>query len=96
MVEYVCLSVECMSLESVVDEFPLFKERGEKERFLVVLGLLASRSVSLGKAAEIMAMSSQAFSTLLKSVGFKYSYLDDEEAKKELKTAKNLLKKRCN
>ena len=45
-----------MSLESVVDEFPLFSEREEKERFLVILGLLASRSVSLGKAAEIMSM----------------------------------------
>lgn len=85
-----------MSLESVVDEFPLFNQREEKERFLVVLGLLASRSVTLGKAAEIMAMSRPAFSTLLKSVGFKYSYLDDEEAKRELKAAKSLLKKRCN
>jgi predicted HTH domain antitoxin len=85
-----------MSLESVVDEFPLFNERGEKERFLVVLGLLASRSVTLGKAAEIMAMSRSAFSTLLKSVGFKYSYLDEKEAKNELKAVKSLLKKRCN
>jgi predicted HTH domain antitoxin len=85
-----------MSLESVVDEFPLFNQREEKERFLVVLGLLASRSVTLGKAAEIMAMSRPAFSTLLKSVGFKYSYLDEEEAKKEFKAAKSLLKKRCN
>ena len=85
-----------MSLESVVDEFPLFNDREEKERFLVILGLLASRSVTLGKAAEIMAMSPPAFSTLLKSVGFKYSYLDEEEAKKELKAAKRLLKKRCN
>jgi predicted HTH domain antitoxin len=85
-----------MSLESVVDEFPLFNQREEKERFLVVLGLLASRSVTLGKAAEIMAMSRPAFSTLLKSIGFKYSYIDDEEAKKELKAAKSLLKKRCN
>jgi predicted HTH domain antitoxin len=85
-----------MSLESVVDEFPLFTERQEKERFLVILGLLASRSVTLGKAAEIMAMSRPAFSTLLRTVGFKYSYLDGEEAKKELKASKNLLKKRCN
>ena len=40
-----------VSLTSVVDEFPLFREREEKERFLLVLGLLASRTVTLGKAA---------------------------------------------
>ena len=40
-----------MSLISVVDEFPLFREREEKKRFLLVLGLLASRTVTLGKAA---------------------------------------------
>jgi hydrogenase maturation factor len=41
-------------------------------------------------------MSRSAFSTLLKSVGFQYSYLDEKEAKNELKAVKSLLKKRCN
>jgi predicted HTH domain antitoxin len=84
-----------VSLESVVDEFPLFQEREEKERFLVVLGLLASRTVTLSKGAEVMGMSLSQFSTLLHTVGFNYSYLDEEELKKEVKAAKNLLKKRC-
>ena len=43
-----------VSLTSVVDEFPLFRGREEKERFLLVLGLLASRTVTLGKAAEVL------------------------------------------
>ena len=85
-----------MSLESVVDEFPLFKEREEKERFLLVLGLLASRTVTLGKAAEVMGMSLPEFSALLRTIGFKYSYLDEEEMTKEVKASKSLLKKRRN
>jgi hypothetical protein len=36
-----------MSLESVVEDFPLFHEREGKERVLLVLGLLASRTVTL-------------------------------------------------
>jgi predicted HTH domain antitoxin len=84
-----------MSLEHVVDEFPLFNGREEKERFLVLLGLLASRTVSLSKAAEIMDMPLPEFSALLRTIGFKYNYLDEGEIKKEAKASKSLLKKRC-
>jgi len=85
-----------MSIESVIDEFPLFTEREEKERFLLVLGLLASRTVTLAKAAEVMGMSRSEFSSLLRTVGFKYSYQDEAELKKELQVSKSLLKKRHN
>jgi predicted HTH domain antitoxin len=84
-----------LSLESVVDDFPLFDQREEKERFLLVLGLLASRTVTLSKAAEIVGISISEFSTLLKTIGFKYSYLDEKESAEEVKASKNLLKKRC-
>lgn len=85
-----------MSLTSVVDEFPLFEEREKKERFLLVLGLLASRTVTLDKAAEVLGMSRSEFSAVLKTIGFKYSYLDDEELQKEKVASKNFLKKkRC-
>ena len=85
-----------MSLTSVVDEFPLFEEREKKERFLVVLGLLASRTVTLDKAAEVLGMSRTEFSAVLKTIGFKYSYLDKEEIKKEIVASKVFLeKKRC-
>ena len=85
-----------MSLISVVDEFPLFREREEKERFLLVLGLLASRTVTLGKAAEVLCMSRLEFSAVLRTIGFKYSYLDEEELQKEVDASKKLLKKkRC-
>ena len=85
-----------MSLIGVVDEFPLFREREEKERFLLVLGLLASRTVTLGKAAEVLGMSRREFSAVLRTIGFKYSYLDGEELRKEVDVSKSLLKKkRC-
>lgn len=85
-----------VSLTSVIDEFPLFRERESKERFLLVLGLLASRTVTLGKAAEVLGMSRVEFSAVLRSIGFKDSYLDDEELTKEVVAGKDLLKKkRC-
>jgi len=80
-----------VSLANVLDEFPLFRERKEKERFLVVLGLLASRTVTLAKAAEVLGMSRVEFSAVLRSIGFRYSYLD--EALKEVDASKELLKK---
>jgi len=82
-----------VSLANVLDEFPLFRERKEKERFLVVLGLLASRTVTLAKAAEVLGMSRVEFSAVLRSIGFRYSYLDEDEALKEVDASKELLKK---
>jgi hypothetical protein len=43
-----------------------------------------------------MGMPLPEFSALLRTIGFKYSYLDEEELKKEAKASKGLLKKRCN
>lgn len=83
-----------MSLDSVVDDFPLFERREEKERFLLALGLLASRSVTLAKAAELSGMSRLEFSAVLRSIGFRYSYLDDDDALKEAGAAEELAEKR--
>lgn len=83
-----------MSLTSVVNEFPLFKGREEKERFLLILGLLVSRTISVAKAAEVLGMSRSEFSAVLRTIGFKYGYLDEEEAKAEVDAGKKLMKKR--
>jgi len=85
-----------VSLANVVDEFPLFKRRREKERFLLVLGLLVTRAITLAKAAEVLGMSRLEFSAVLRTIGFKYSYLDEEEAIKEVEAAEELMKKRRN
>lgn len=79
-----------MSLVSSVIDFPLFKRREEKERFLLVLGLLTVRSITLAKAAELMGMSRDEFSAVLRSLGVQYSFLDEDEAARELETAKRL------
>jgi len=84
-----------LSLASVVDDFPLFERREEKERFLLALGLLASRSITLARAAELSGMSRLEFSAVLRSMGFKYSYLDEGEALKELGAAEELAEKRA-
>lgn len=83
-----------MSLASIVDDFPLFERREEKERFLLALGLLASRSVTLAKAAELSGMSRLEFSAVLRTIGFNYSYLDGDEALKEVGAAEELAEKR--
>ena len=83
-----------MSLASVVDDFPLFERREEKERFLLSLGLLASRSITMARAAELSGMSRLEFSAVLRSIGFKYSYLDEDEALKELGVVEELAEKR--
>lgn len=83
-----------MSLASIVDDFPLFERREEKERFLLALGLLASRSITLAKAAELSGMSRLEFSAVLRTIGFNYSYLDGDEALKEAGAAEELAEKR--
>lgn len=83
-----------LSLASVVEEFPLFKGREEKERFLLALGLLASRTITLAKAAELLGMSRLEFSAVLRGIGFKYSYLDEDEVLREVESARELRKKR--
>jgi len=83
-----------LSLASIVDDFPLFERREEKERFLLALGLLASRSVTLAKAAELSGMSRLEFSAVLRTIGFNYSYLDGDEALKEAGAAEELAEKR--
>ncbi|MEM0161945.1 MAG: UPF0175 family protein [Thermoproteota archaeon] len=82
-----------MSLPVIVDEFPLFKEREEKERFLLVLGLLASRTITLAKASEVLGLSRSELSAILRTIGFKYEYLDEEEARREVAAGKELMKK---
>ena len=74
-------------MSSSVEDFPLFEKREDKERFLIALGLLASRSVTLAKAAELVGMSRSEFSAVLRSVGFRYSYLDEDEALEEIDAA---------
>ncbi|MDI6655784.1 MAG: UPF0175 family protein [Candidatus Hydrothermarchaeota archaeon] len=68
---------------AIIDKFPLFENYKKKEKFFTVLGLLFSRQVTLAKAAELLEMSREEFSKILKLIGLEYSYLTREEAHHE-------------
>ncbi len=82
-----------MDINATVVRFPLFKDYKRKERFFTVLGMLYSRQITLSKAAELLSMDKDEFSMVLKNMNLEYSYLTEDEAKKELKSAKILIEK---
>ena len=58
---------------------PIFADLEEKERFLFVVGALASRLISLKKAAEIMELEVEVLLKLLELMGIEFSYLTDDD-----------------
>lgn len=65
-----------MSLKEIIDTVPTFRTEEEKEKFLVVLGALSLRLISLAKASEVMGMDRDAFLKFLDAFGVEYSYLE--------------------
>jgi len=63
-----------MSLKEIIDTVPTFRSEEEKERFLIVLGALSLRLISLAKASEMMEMDKDTFLKFLDSFGVEYSY----------------------
>jgi len=47
--------------ESIVEQVPYFKDKAKKEMFIAVVGALATRLISLGKASEILEINSETF-----------------------------------
>ncbi len=82
-----------MDIDGTIVRFPLFKDYKRKERFFTVLGMLYSRQITLSKAAESLNMDRDEFSAILKNMNLEYSYLTEDEAIKELKSAEELTKK---
>ena len=62
----------------------------EKEKFFTVLGLLFTRQITLAKAAELLEMTRDDFSRVLKLMGLEYSYLSEEEIELEKKISEIL------
>ena len=62
------------SLKEIIDTVPTFRSEEEKERFLIVLGALSLRLISLAKASEMMEMDKDTFLKFLDSFGVEYSY----------------------
>jgi len=78
-------------VDRLVFNFPLFKDYGEKERFLKVIGLLVSHQVTFEKAAELLNMKLDELAFLLDKLGVEYSLLDSEEAELERDEAKRIM-----
>jgi len=77
---------------SVIERFPLFESYEKKERFFTVLGLLFTRQVTLAKAAELLGMSREELSKVLKLMGLEYSYLTEDEVKHEREASEALVR----
>ncbi|MGQ4914212.1 MAG: UPF0175 family protein [Candidatus Asgardarchaeia archaeon] len=78
-------------IENVIMEFQLFSKYTEKERFFKVLGLFVAHQISLAKAAELLNMQRDEFISILDKLNVEYSYLDKEEAQKEIATVRRML-----
>ncbi len=68
---------------AIIGNFPLFDNYEKKEEFSTVLGLLFTKHVTFAKAAELLEMSREEFSKILKLMGLEYSYLTKGEARYE-------------
>ncbi len=74
----------------VIEKFPLFEKYEKKENFFIAVGLLFTRQITLAKAAELLEMTRDDFSTVLKLMGLEYSYLNEEEIEQEKKISETL------
>lgn len=64
----------------------------DKEKLFMVLGLLLSGRISLGKAAELLSLRVDDLWLLMHRLGIKYSILDEEEVEEELDAYKRVFK----
>jgi len=62
----------------------------DKEKLFMVLGLLLSGRISMGKAAELLGLRVDELWLLMLKLGIKYSVLDEEEVEEELNGYKKI------
>ncbi|OYT28130.1 MAG: hypothetical protein B6U94_08870, partial [Thermofilum sp. ex4484_79] len=56
----------------------------DKEKLFLVLGLLLSGRISMGKAAELLNLRIDDLWLLMQKLGVKYPIIDEEEAEEEV------------
>jgi len=66
-------------LQNIATEIQLFNTLEQKENFLIVLGALTARLISLKKASEILNLEPEAFLQILDLMGIEFSYLTEED-----------------
>ena len=62
------------------------------ERLFLVLGLLLSGRISMGKAAELLGLRIDELWLVLRRLGVEYEVVDEEEAEEEIEAYKRLFK----
>ena len=60
-------------------------EYPDEEKFFLVVGLLLSGKISLGKAANLLELRVDELIEIMEKSGIRYNIYDDEEIERELK-----------
>lgn len=66
-------------LQNIATEIQLFNTLEQKENFLIVLGALTARIISLKKASEVLNLEPEAFLQILDLMGIEFSYLTEDD-----------------
>ncbi len=66
-------------LQNIAAEVQLFNTLEQKENFLIVLGALTVRLISLKKASEVLNLEPEAFLQILDLIGIEFSYLTEDD-----------------
>jgi predicted HTH domain antitoxin len=66
-------------LQNIATEIQLFNTLEQKENFLIVLGALTARLISLKKASEVLELETEAFLQILDLMGIAFSYLAEDD-----------------
>jgi predicted HTH domain antitoxin len=66
-------------LQNIATEIQFFNTLEQKENFLVVLGALTARLISLKKASEVLNLEPEAFLQILDLMGIEFSYLTEDD-----------------
>jgi predicted HTH domain antitoxin len=66
-------------LQNIATEIQLFNTLEQKENFLIILGALTARLISLKKASEVLNLEPEAFLQILDLMGIEFSYLIDDD-----------------
>ncbi len=64
----------------------------DRERLFLVLGLLLTDRISMGKAAELLGLRVDELWLLLRALGVEYQVVDEEEVEEELDEYKRVFK----
>ena len=65
--------------QAIASEVQLFQSVEQKENFLLLLGALLAKVISLKKAAEVMQLEPAEFLKILDLMGIEFSYLFEED-----------------